>query len=130
MLHRIINSRDGHYYFKGDNNNFVDPGYVTRAELVGKLWVRVPLAGHVLQWIASPLKASIIAAFAVLLLVGGFFGGRKRRRGGTSGVADLFDRLPVHRLERLPGVPTMAAGGLLVALAILLTYGWLWSWSP
>jgi signal peptidase I len=121
VLHRIIKIQDGHYYFKGDNNNFVDPGYVTRSELVGKLWVRVPLAGHVLQWLASPVKASIIAALAVLLLVGGSFGGGKRRRRGRSAVAGLFGRLPVHRLERLPGMPTMAAGGLLVVLAIFVT---------
>jgi signal peptidase I len=121
VLHRIIKIQDGRYFFKGDNNNFVDPGYATRSELVGKLWVRVPWAGHVLQWLASPLKASIIAAFAVLMLVGGFFGGRKRRRRGTPVMSDLFDRIPIHRLERLPGVPAIAAAGVLVALAIFLS---------
>jgi signal peptidase I len=42
VLHRIILIQNGQYYFKGDNNNFVDPGYATRSELVGKLWVHVP----------------------------------------------------------------------------------------
>ncbi len=29
VLHRILVIQDGHYYFKGDNNDFVDPGYAT-----------------------------------------------------------------------------------------------------
>src|SRR6202007_2204628 len=66
VLHRIVVIQHGHYYFKGDNNNFVDPGYATRSELVGKLWLRVPWAGHVLQWLGSPLKAAGVAALAGL----------------------------------------------------------------
>src|SRR5579862_7252487 len=120
VLHRIIKIQAGHYYFKGDNNNFVDPGYATRSELVGKLWVRVPVAGKVLQWLASPLKASIIAGLLVLMLSGGFYGDRKRRGRAKTSLSDLVGRLPVHRLERLPGVPTMVVGGLLVALGLAL----------
>ena len=38
VLHRIIVIQGPRYYFKGDNNDFVDPGYVTRDEILGKLW--------------------------------------------------------------------------------------------
>ena len=31
VLHRIILIQNGQYYFKGDNNDFVDPGYATRS---------------------------------------------------------------------------------------------------
>lgn len=37
MLHRIESVTDGRYTFKGDNNSFLDPGRVTRGDLVGKL---------------------------------------------------------------------------------------------
>src|SRR6188474_561050 len=46
VLHRIIVVQGGRYYFKGDNNEFVDPGYVSRADLLGTLWFRVPRAGN------------------------------------------------------------------------------------
>ena len=35
VLHRILVIQHGHYFFKGDNNGFVDPGYVTRDRLPG-----------------------------------------------------------------------------------------------
>ncbi len=44
VLHRIILIQNGNYFFKGDNNDFVDPGYATRSELIGALWFHVPHA--------------------------------------------------------------------------------------
>ena len=41
VLHRIIVIQNGHYFFKGDHNHFVDPGYATSRELLGKLWIHV-----------------------------------------------------------------------------------------
>jgi len=72
VLHRILVVQDGHYFFKGDNNDFVDPGYATRGDLLGKLWFRVPRAGGILSWFGRPTHASLIAAGAALvLLLGG-----------------------------------------------------------
>src|SRR3984957_17137240 len=45
VLHRIYLIQNGNYFFKGDNNGFVDPGYATRSELVGALWFHIPHAG-------------------------------------------------------------------------------------
>ena len=42
VLHRIILIQHGNYFFQGDNNSFVDPGYATKSELVGTLWFHVP----------------------------------------------------------------------------------------
>jgi signal peptidase I len=88
VLHRIILIQNGNYFFKGDNNDFVDPGYATRSELVGKLWFHVPHAGAVLGWFGVPVHASVLAGIAamVVALTGAKTskGGRRRRRRGRS----------------------------------------------
>ncbi|HVS84544.1 MAG TPA: signal peptidase I [Gaiellaceae bacterium] len=80
VLHRILLIQNGHYFFKGDNNSFVDPGYATRGDLLGKLWLRVPAAGGALAWIAEPAHAALVCAGAVFALLFGAFGGTVRRR--------------------------------------------------
>jgi signal peptidase I len=82
VLHRIVAIQDGRYFFKGDHNDFVDPGSVTRADLLGKLWFHVPRAGKALSWLGKPGHASLLAAIAALVLVlGGATKGTRRRRG-------------------------------------------------
>jgi signal peptidase I len=82
VLHRIIVIQHGHYFFKGDNNEFVDPGYVTHDELLGKLWLHVPNAGTALSWMGKPTHSAFFAGFAVLVLtLGGAKTTRRRRRG-------------------------------------------------
>jgi signal peptidase I len=78
VLHRIILIQNGQYYFKGDNNNFVDPGYATRSELVGKLWIHIPEFGAVASWFGQPLHAGLLAGFASMFVV--LAGGKPRRR--------------------------------------------------
>jgi signal peptidase I len=79
VLHRIVAHRGGRYFFKGDNNNFIDPTHPTRNELIGALWVRVPHGGRVLAWLHSPLTAAALTGFAALLVLSAF-GERRRRR--------------------------------------------------
>src|SRR5580692_348157 len=45
VLHWIYLIQNGDYFFKGDNNKFVDPGYATRSELIGQLWFHIPWVG-------------------------------------------------------------------------------------
>ena len=83
VLHRIILIQDGDYFFKGDNNGFVDPGYATRNELIGKLWFHIPHAGGVLGWFGTPMHAALLAGTAamVVVLTGAKTStGRRRRR--------------------------------------------------
>ncbi len=82
VLHRIVAIQHGDYFFRGDNNDFVDPGYATRTALIGKLWVHVPLAGAVIEWLGQPLHAGLLAGLAALLVVlsGGQRDQRRRRR--------------------------------------------------
>jgi signal peptidase I len=79
VLHRIIAHRGGRYFFKGDNNHFIDPTHPTRNELIGALWLRVPHGGRILTWLHSPVTAAALTGIAALLLLSAF-GGRRRRR--------------------------------------------------
>ena len=88
VLHRIFLIQNGNYFFKGDNNDFVDPGYATRSELVGALWFHIPHVGAVLGWFGVPAHASLLAGIAAMavVLTGAKTskGGRRRRRRGRS----------------------------------------------
>ena len=59
VMHRIIAVKDGHYAFKGDNNNFVDTYEPTRAQIVGAEWLYLPGAGRYVQEIRDPFVAAI-----------------------------------------------------------------------
>jgi len=80
VLHRIILIQNGNYFFRGDNNGFVDPGYATRSELVGTLWFSVPAVGAVLGWFGQPFHASLLAGFATMLVA--VAGAKTTRRRG------------------------------------------------
>jgi signal peptidase I len=94
VLHRIILIQNGNYFFKGDNNDFVDPGYATRSELIGKLWLHVPRVGTVLTWFSKPLHAALLAAGAAMLVV-------------WTGISTTPRRRRRHRLS--PPQPILAA---------------------
>jgi signal peptidase I len=79
VLHRIYLIQNGNYFFKGDNNGFVDPGYATRSELVGALWFHIPHAGAVFGWFGVPVHASLLAAIAAMAVV---LTGAKTSKGG------------------------------------------------
>ena len=83
VLHRIVAVNHGHYTFKGDNNNFLDPTHPTRSQLVGALWLRVPLGGRILKALHSQVTVILLCVFAGLLLVGGTEKRRRVRRRGN-----------------------------------------------
>ena len=85
VLHRIIAIHGGHYVFKGDNNNFVDPTHPTRSQLVGALWVHIPHGGVVLHWLHSPVMAAVLCGLVALLLVGTGETRRRHDRRGNRG---------------------------------------------
>jgi len=86
VLHRIVAIKNGHYTFKGDNNDFLDPTHPTRSQLVGALWLRVAHGGRILKALHSRVTAILLCVFVGLLLIGGTERrrrGRRRRRGST-----------------------------------------------
>lgn len=91
VLHRIIRIVDGRYYFKGDNNSFVDSYQPTRSGLVGHLWIHIPAAGRYLVWLhGSHLFLVGGAGVILLLLLGAGVGGSKLRRRSEPRTAHGF----------------------------------------
>lgn len=68
VIHRIIKYETGNYFFKGDNNNWIDSYTPTKEELIGKLWIFIPKFGRIVQWLSAPSHLLL-----VLLLMGGIF---------------------------------------------------------
>ncbi|HWX09192.1 MAG TPA: signal peptidase I, partial [Gaiellaceae bacterium] len=90
VMHRIIGLTNGHYTFKGDNNNFIDSYHPVRTQLVGRMWLHVPMVGTYLMWLHGMhliILLGIVGLFAVFgtALRGGRRPGRERRtRAGTA----------------------------------------------
>lgn len=59
VMHRIVAVRDGHYEFKGDNNNFVDQFEPTKAEIVGAEWANIGEVGKYVQKLRDPVVAAV-----------------------------------------------------------------------
>jgi signal peptidase I len=132
VLHRIVAIQNGHYFFKGDHNDFVDPGYATKSELVGHLWLHVNGGGKVLSWMGKPSHASVIAALATILLVlsgAGTVRGRRRRRGRrgdstfTAPAAENTNGLPRWLHKPRKTTDNFIAGGALVLGLLTLAIG-------
>jgi signal peptidase I len=121
VLHRILVIQHGLYYFKGDNNSFVDPGYVTRDELLGKLWIHLPKVGVGLSFIGEPAHAGALAGLAVLVLLlgGSSTGSRRRRRRGR---ASPGGSPPVRKIPAFPGLhrPRRSTENICAAVALVL----------
>jgi signal peptidase I len=80
VLHRIVERAGDGYVLKGDNNSFLDPEHPRDEDILGALWIRVPVAGSVMGWFRQPLNAAMVAGAAVFLTVAFAEG---RRRGST-----------------------------------------------
>ena len=92
VLHRIVGYRNGHYIFKGDNNDFQDPEHPTADQLFGREWIHVPGVGAWLEKARTPRNAALIGAVtAFVLLLGGGASTRRRRRRRRPPAA-----VPVH----------------------------------
>jgi signal peptidase I len=132
VLHRIVVVQDGHYFFQGDNNDFVDAGYATRSELLGRLWFRVPRAGRILTWIGTASHSALIAGAGtlLLLLVGGRAASlrprRRRRRShaaGRSGRRSPVVTSPIVQRLRRPRRSLISLLGLVALLIGATAFG-------
>lgn len=116
VLHRIIRIAGGRYFFKGDNNNFVDSYQPNRSQLVGRMWLHVPAVGRYLVWLHGShlFLVAGIGALLVLLLGAGLGGSRMRRRG-RSGQAPRPQTTQPHTFSL--GALPVGAAALLLAFA-------------
>lgn len=46
IVHRIIDVAAEGYVLKGDNNNAPDPAIVKKEQVIGKVWIAIPLLGY------------------------------------------------------------------------------------
>jgi signal peptidase I len=127
VLHRIIVIQNGHYFFKGDNNDFVDPGYATRSALIGKLWLHVPAVGRLLGWIGKPSHAALLAIVASLFLILGGAATRTRRRvrrhGSVTVPAGRLPKTKAPRPNRATRYLMPMTRATLTSFAVLLAVG-------
>ncbi|MGO9956271.1 MAG: signal peptidase I [Solirubrobacteraceae bacterium] len=117
VMHRIIARHGNRYVFKGDNNNFIDPDYPSRSQLIGRLWLHIPHAGVVLYWLHTPAIAAVLAGGVAMLLL---FGGARRRgrrarrrRGGGKRAA------PARAAPAMTAVRDQALGHINEVLAVV-----------
>jgi signal peptidase len=70
IVHRVVGGRDrsGRYLMRGDNKDGVDYWRPTDDEILGKLQLHVPRAGHVLMFLKTTLGMALVAASAAFLL--------------------------------------------------------------
>lgn len=115
ILHRIVAIKDGHYSFKGDNNNYLDPEQPTKSQLIGALWLHVPAAGSQFREIGSPVVVGLLVALAALLFGGSaFHKGRKERRKRRG--ASTPDLKPAN------ANPVLFVGAALVVFTVLTVF--------
>jgi signal peptidase I len=107
VMHRIVKIHDGRYWFKGDNNDFLDPEHPLASQLFGREWVRLPGFGTALETLHTPRNAALLGGLAALfVLLGG--GARARRRR----------RRPVRAAQHPGGAVAAAAVPTASALAV------------
>jgi signal peptidase len=72
VVHRIKTAEDGRFIIQGDNNPEPDPWNLGSSDMVGRVVVRLPGFGTILQTLLSPTVAgSIAATLMVMILVAG-----------------------------------------------------------
>jgi signal peptidase I len=123
VLHRIVAIRSGHYTFKGDNNNFLDPAHPARADLIGRLWVRVPHGGVVLHALHNPVVDAVgcgLLGMFVLTGVGQSRRRRRRERKGAPGPGRVGPTIMKREREADPA-RTINFGPLLAGSTVALT---------
>lgn len=127
VLHRIIRVHDGRYVFKGDANDFVDPGAASRSDLIGRYWFKVGGAGPAIVWVQRPWHAALIAGILGLFIFGSGTGvavrSRRRRRRSPKPARTPSPRptVPVARGRAHAWQPTAVVG--VVLLVVFATLG-------
>jgi len=115
VLHRIVAIRDGHFTFKGDNNDFRDPDHPRTAQLVGKLRVRIPRGGAIRGLLARPIVLFPLLAVVFAGLIPRAKASRRKRARDRSSARPSVGHAAVTVLV----AGTLATGGaVLAAVAI------------
>jgi signal peptidase len=72
VIHRVIGgSAERGYIVQGDNRKTADLWHPKNADVIGKVWVRLPYAARLAQVLRSPLLVASLAAGLIFALVVG-----------------------------------------------------------
>lgn len=66
--HRVVGVVDGGYETKGDANENVDAGVVSRDDVVGQVVLVIPFIGHVILWANTPMGFVALVVIPLVLL--------------------------------------------------------------
>jgi len=91
IIHRVVARQGDRFVFKGDYNDYLDPHQPAQAELIGKLWLRLPVVGRYVEQVRTPQGLTLVAAVigtvimtAVMTPTDRAHGRRQRARAGTA----------------------------------------------
>ena len=60
VFHRIVNIQGDRFILQGDHNTWLDSYHPKQSEIIGRLWIHIPMAGKPIQWARKPLGLAII----------------------------------------------------------------------
>jgi signal peptidase len=115
VIHRIVGGdAESGFVTKGDNNEEPDLWRPRPADIKGALWFRIPAGGRVLEFVARPVNAAILAGSiaAFWLLVGEEMQvplARRRRKDRSPSPAVMAHPAAVREVET-PAAPGWLSG--------------------
>lgn len=80
VFHRIIGETLGRFTLQGDNNPWTDTYQPSKDEVLGKLWIHIPMGGRALEKIRNPYGMAGIAGILGGILASGFFTDKSKAR--------------------------------------------------
>lgn len=69
VIHRIVATTPDGYVTQGDNQAEADPWEIDRGEVLGRLWLRLPRVGRVMERLQKPMLLAIAAAAITFLIM-------------------------------------------------------------
>ena len=69
ITHRIIDLNNNGYITKGDNNNFKDSFIVENKDIIGKVLLKIPKLGYILEFLSRPIIISLEMILLGILII-------------------------------------------------------------
>lgn len=90
VFHRIVGTELSQYILKGDNNSWLDSYQPVQDEIIGKLWVHIPKAGKVVEWVRLPINMALTVALLGGVLMSGMFDKPTKNESGKKTPPKIF----------------------------------------
>jgi signal peptidase I len=59
VFHRIVDIQADRFVLQGDHNTWLDNYHPSRYQIIGKLWIHIPVAGKAIQWAREPIHLAL-----------------------------------------------------------------------